>query len=73
MNRISEEEWSTILGHRNINATYVESCSIVREYCQVKSSAMATVSKYFIITLAAIHLVKEIFQITQVSYFKNLS
>ena len=55
------------LGHRNDTSGPKESCEVVLEYCLVKRSDMATLSKYIIISLAGIQLLKEIFQITQVS------
>ena len=59
------------LGHRNDTSGPKESCEVVLEYCLVKRSDMATLSKYIIISLAGIQLLKEIFQITQVSELKK--
>ena len=69
--RINETMLNERLGHRNDTSGPKESCEVVLEYCLVKRSDMATLSKYIIISLAGIQLLKEIFQITQVSELKK--
>ena len=65
---VTEEYLNEILGFRNDthNDASMDSCQVVLEFCLVKRSVGATISKYFIISLAVFHLVKELFQITQV-------
>ena len=65
---VTEEYLNEILGFRNdtYNDASMDSCQVVFEFCLVKRSVGATISKYFIISLAVFHLVKELFQITQV-------
>ena len=43
-----------------------DACEVVRDFCSVETRSMAAVSKIVIISLAAFHLIKEFFQLTQV-------
>ena len=71
---VTEEYLNEILGFRNDthNDASMDSCQVVLEFCLVKRSVGATISKYFIISLAVFHLVKELFQITQVGQKINI-
>ena len=43
-----------------------DACEVVRDFCHVEIRDMASVSKVVVISLAGFHLIKELFQLTQV-------
>ena len=47
-------------------------CRVVNDYVNISRSNTAVVGKFVIVGLAIVHLLKEVFQVTQVS-FKELT
>ena len=43
-----------------------DACEVVRDFCSMSTRSMAAVSKIIVLVLATFHLVKEVFQLTQV-------
>lgn len=63
----SVESLNSALFPHNSSYNEIGTCEVTEQFCTLEIRGMALISKTIIITLAAFHLIRELFQIFQVT------